>query len=507
MLMRMRFVRTFAIAVSLISVLSPGFLIAQTQPSSPSTARAISPMPDDDLFAIYRTELGDLFDSNKTGEYRQAHLLIERFFDDPASRNEVVASLKATDLNPAILGRLSRIHIDWPKIEPGVYYVNERLGPHEVVYFFGVPADYDRTRTWPLVVVLPTASPFVNEPNISPQRVQELYTAWIQLEIQRNPDAIVLMPVLHLRDLYGPSYVGMNRVIQPLLHLPTKLNIDTSRIHLIGHSMSAHAAWNLALHYPTYFTSFIAMAGSASQDWQRVRARNLRNTLPIVWHDANDDVIRVEMSRVLVRLLRNLKIDVDYQETKGMGHTPTADLVAALYEKMRTRTRDPYPRQVMMSSNRPDAIFNRVDWIQVYQMLRPGDEKRLNFARVGGFMVVNQFQYTVDAQIVRQNRIDITTDNVEIMRVYLNDQMIDFRRPVTVSVNRRIRFEGMVQPDIELMLKDQLFLGRSWRYYLSAVDLDLSAPASPATARATTILRLTETTTNRGWTRIHADRN
>jgi hypothetical protein len=441
-------------------------------------------MPDPDLHALYRAELAELFDASRTTEYRQAHLLIERYFAEPAARKDIVASLKQSGLDPAVLGRLSRIHMDWQKVEPGVYYANERIGPHEVVYFFGVPAEYDRTRSWPLVVVLPTASPFMNEPNISPQRVQELYTAWIQLEIQRNPDAIVLMPVLHLRDLYGPSYVGMNRVIQPLLHLPSKVNIDPSRVYLIGHSMSAHAAWNLSLHYATYFTSFVAMAGSASNDWQRLRARSLRNTLPIVWHDANDDVIRVEMSRVLVRLLRNLKIDVDYQETKGIGHTPTPELLASLYEKMRKRTRDLYPRQVMLSSNRPDAQFNRLDWILVYQMLRPGEERRLNFARVGGFMTVYQFQYTVDAQIVRQNRIDINTDNVEIMRVFLNDRMIDFKRPLTIAVNRRIRFEGMVAPDIELMLKDQLILGRSWRYYLAAVDLDLS-PVSPSTGPAT----------------------
>jgi hypothetical protein len=34
------------------------------------------------------------------------------------------------------------------------------------------------------------------------------------------------------------------------------------------------------------------------------------------------------------------------------------------------------------------------------------------------------------------------------------------------------------------MLKDQLFLGRGWRYYTAVVDLDLAPP--PATTTTTT---------------------
>ena len=88
------------------------------------------------------------------------------------------------------------------------------------------------------------------------------------------------MPLLDVRELYGPSYTGMNNVIQPLLHVADRANVDNSRVYLIGYSTGAYAAWNLAMHYPTYFASIAPLAGGARQDWQRLRLPNLRMCLP-----------------------------------------------------------------------------------------------------------------------------------------------------------------------------------------------------------------------------------
>ena len=44
------------------------------------------------------------------------------------------------------------------------------------------------------------------------------------------------MPLLNLDELYGPSYAGMNSVIQPLLHAAGRANVDPARVYLIGHA-------------------------------------------------------------------------------------------------------------------------------------------------------------------------------------------------------------------------------------------------------------------------------
>ncbi len=203
------------------------------------------------------------------------------------------------------------------------------------------------------MVKLPAADAFVTKPPPDGDRVAEIYGTWIREELAKHPDALVLMPLFNFDEFWGPSYAGMNNVIQPILHAAGRVNIDPARLYLVGHSMSGHAAWNLPLHYTTYFASFNALAGGAHADWQRLRLMNLRNVLPVIWHDAEDNIVKVEEARDPVRILHNYKLNVEYEETKGIGHTPTEDIQNRAYAKMRNFTRDLYPHQVFMQSNRP----------------------------------------------------------------------------------------------------------------------------------------------------------
>jgi hypothetical protein len=454
-------------------------LVLRAQPAQPLDTS--QEMPRATLEQLYRTELGDLFDHQPADLLYEAHQHIESYFRHPGQRAERVRSLEATGIDPNALGRLVRIRMHWPDLAGGVYYVNEKLGPHNVHYFLGVPRDYDRTRSWPLVIKLPAAGAFVAEPRADAEQVRQIYTSWITDELARHPDAIVLMPLLNLDELWGPSYVGMNSVIQPMHHVADRVNINPSRVYLLGHSMSAHATWNLALHYPTYFASICALAGGAGAEWQRIRMMNLGNVLPVVWHDTADDIVKVDSSRRLVRILRSMKIPVEYEETRGMGHVPPQRIVEKCYERMRGKARELFPKQVAIQSNRMDTMFNRNDWLQVYQPSRPGDEVRLNFQRGSGYMTIHPNIWKLDARLEPGNRITTTATNVESMRFYLNDQMIDLGKPVAITVNRRRVFEGVLKLSIEEMLKDQLFLGRGWRYYTAVVDIDFGARTPPST--------------------------
>ena len=471
----------------------PVVAVPASQPGmSPAAEETI---PPDELRKIDQAELGALYRPALDGSLRTAHELIEKYFaaTSAADRKSIESSLEATKLDPNVLGRATRIRLHWPALHGGgVFYLNQRIGPYDVRYFLGVPKTYGRTKAWPLVIKLPGAAEFLTNPPPDAKRVVEIYTAWIKDELEHHGDAIVLMPLLNLDELYGPSYAGMNSVIQPLLDAPAHVNVDPARVYMLGHSMAAHGVWNLALHYPTYFAAVAPLAGSASSDWQRLRLMNLRNVLPVVWHDDSDNVIKVGFSKSLVQVLRNLKIPVDFTETSNIGHAPTEQIVEEEYHKMRGRVRDLYPPQVWLASNRPDIVFNRSDWVQVYQQMQTGKERRLLFRHGTGHMTVYPDGYTLRASL-KDNRIDVNTDNVAVMRFYVNDQMVDLSKPLTVAVNRKVRFHGMVKPDIGQMLKDQIFLGRGWRYYTAVIDIDLlppaTAPASgPSTRKGTMIV-------------------
>lgn len=455
----------------------PKALRGQTLPISPTA----EPIGREQLEGMYRQELGTLYDGGQFQQVYGVHELLEQFFARPPQRKPLLDRIEATGVTPAVIGRLCRLRLYWPQLVGGVYYLNERVGPHDVHYFLGVPRGYDRSRPWPLVIKLAPAKPFVTQPPPTAEQVTQYYTAWVTEELTRHPDALVIMPLLNLDELYGPSLMGMNSVIQPLHHAADRVNIDPARVYLMGHAMSAHATWNLALHYPSYFAAIGALAGNAGNEWQRIRMINLLNLLPVMWHDVNDDVTKVEQARVLARILRNFKLDVDYEETKGFGHTPNDAIQERVYQKMRARVRELYPRRVALQSNRAETIFNRGDWLQIYQPLRPGDEQKMIIPRSTGLLVTHANTWKADATRGDRNRIDILTDNVESLRVYLNEQMVDFGEAVVVRVNRKTRFEGIVKPSVRETLKDQLFLGRGWRYHTAYVDVDFGATATTAT--------------------------
>lgn len=462
----------------------PEVAIPTTEPGAvaPPSGETI---PQSALGELFRAELGPAYDPVQAPQLYDAHRLIEQYFlaRTAVERKSAVGQLEATQIDPNILGRLCRIREHWPALAGGgLFYINRKVGPREARYFLGIPKAYDRTRAWPMVVDLPEITAFVTKPTPSAAQVVKIYTDWITAELARHPDAVVLMPLLNLDELYGPSLAGMNSVIDPLRDAPEHANIDPARVYLRGHSGGAVGVWQVAIHYPTYFAAINPLAGSATEEWQQIRLMNLRNVLPVVWHDEADPVIKIGFARTLVNAIRAEKVEVDFTETKGLGHTPSESVVETEYRKMRARTRRLYAKQAWLQTNRPDAALNRSDWLQIYQELNTGKEHFVPFRYGTAHMTLYQITSSIKADAAN-NRIDAANDNVSTMRFYVNDQIVNMAAPVTVLIDKKEKFKGIVKPSVDVMLQDQRVLGRGWRYYAGAIDIEMVPP--PATQPAT----------------------
>ncbi len=449
-----------------------GSVSAQTQ-SATSRAAGLS---DQELDVLYHSELGELYSPALRDRIHSAHELIERFFAAAsfAERRELIRLIDATGIAPAILGRITRIRLDWAALEAQwVLAVDRTRGPFQIRYFLAIPAEYKRTVASPLVICLRVPEELTVSPPLADEQIDQAYRRLASRQLESHPGAAVLIPKLDTNLLYGPSTAGMNTVIQAMLDAADRVNIDPTRVMIIGRGIGAHAVWNLGLHYPTYFAAIVPFAAAATGDWQRQRMMNLRNVLPVVWHDAEDVSVKVENSRTLVGILRRFEVDVDYLETRGVGHEPSDAISQQADQKAHQRRRELYPRRVTLQSNRMESAFNRIDWVQLYQPLDPGGERAVFLPHCPVPLRINRRSASIDARISAANRVEVLCDNVESLRLYFNDSMIDFSKPLTIVVNRRTRFEGMIRPSIETLLLDQLFLGRGWRYFTAAVDIDL----------------------------------
>jgi hypothetical protein len=463
---------------------SPG--VPEESKSNPTLEPAESMLPADVRDGLYRDELGKLADGVDMTAIAASHELIEGYFaGDGAGRKQAVAALKQSKIDANILGRITRIRLHWPEPAAGVYYINRKHGPYDLRYFLGVPQGYTRARAWPIVVKLASAEPFLTRPPPDAAKTAELYTSWIQHDLAAHPDALVLMPLLNLDAMYGPSYGGMNSVLRPIFDAADLVNIDPARVDLIGQGLGATGTWMMALNYPTYFAAIAPLAGSADADWLRLRLANLRDVPVLMWADAKDTIIKPGTSRGPANALKALGYTVNYRETRTFGHYPPDDIVDERMLALRRPVRLLYPDHVTLASNRPDAPLNRNDWIQLWQVADPGDESQVVFKHIAGKMTLYEHTAHIDAHL-DQNVFDLTVSHVESMRIYLNDQMIDFRRPITVRANKKRSMQKTVKPSIEVMLNDQLFLGRGWRYFTAFIDIDLVDPATsqPATRQS-----------------------
>ena len=219
--------RAYPLWIASITLLIAPFYFSQTLPAtapasqptthfkigSATTAPANS-MSQAMLEPLYRRELGKTYNPAFADRYYEIHKLLEMYFtaDSIEDRNALTKWIGSYGVDANQVGRLARIRMDWPSLAPGPYHVNDRVGPHEVHYFVGIPKGYDRAISWPLVIMLPTATAFMTDPKPDADSVARMYTEWINEELARHPDAVVLMPLLNLSEGWGPSYTGMNSV-------------------------------------------------------------------------------------------------------------------------------------------------------------------------------------------------------------------------------------------------------------------------------------------------------
>jgi hypothetical protein len=83
----------------------------------------------------------------------------------------------------------------------------------------------------------------------------------------------------------------------------------------------------------------------------------------------------------------------------------------------------------------------------------------------------------LDASIVGTNRIEVRTERVRRYSIFLNDQLVDVSKPVTVLTNGQVSFKGTVTPSLETLLR-QARLRQDPRETFS-VQLTIAVPNQP----------------------------
>ncbi len=170
-------------------------------------------------------------------------------------------------------------------------------GGFTLPYRLFVPAEYDSTQAFPLVLALHGAGErgTDNERHI---QLHRLATSWADPANQATYPAFVVAP----QAPPNGSWTNNNEALTTfaiLDSLANEFNIDPDRVYITGLSMGGHGTWNLIDREPARFAAAVPMSGNAFN----TLARQIQHIPIWAFHGESDTVVPVSGSRAIIRTL------------------------------------------------------------------------------------------------------------------------------------------------------------------------------------------------------------
>ena len=378
------------------------------------------------------------------------------------ARTELTALLQRPDATVDAVQQILRRGPAYA-VQPGGSFPDQQLTVRgqRFQYSLYVPQSYQPSNSYPLILCLHGAG-FTGEAYLErwQPRLGERYIlacptypagAWFT----RKAEDLVLAVIDTVRQRY---------------------HIDSDRIFLSGMSNGGIGTWLIGMHHAPLFAGLAPMA-SGIDDVVFPFLENLRSTPTYIIHGKHDQIMPVDLSRKLAAELKNLNYPFVYREhdrTHPMagGHffprEELPDLVGWFDGQRRVATPKAVTvvreasRLLPFSWVRIDATDEIASFSEDLVDKRDDAIRRRIYARL-------------TAQVTEANRIEVRTDHVRQFTLFLNQDLIDFSKPVIVVANGHTTDFGIVTPSVETLLKQARI--RHDPGQLFAAQLSLSVPA------------------------------
>ena len=245
----------------------------------------------------------------------------------------------------------------------------------------------------------------------------------------------------------GYVYPLIARLIRQMLVCE---EVDPDKVFLIGYSHGGYGAFAIGPKMADRFAA-IHSSAAAPTDGQS-SPKNLLNT-PFTFMIGERDLAYGRLKRCLafdqaVKRLRGDSKDkypVRMFLQKGFGHggLPDRDQLA----KILPAVRNPIPNSIVWEPT--DSVVHRFSWLEI-----PEPSKR----------------QLVEA-VKKGNRFEIKLREIESLELYLDDRMIDYRKPVVIEVNGKVLFEDSISPSLPVLCRSLLERGDPRFTFASKVTL------------------------------------
>jgi predicted esterase len=220
--------------------------------------------------------------------------------------------------------------------------------------------------------------------------------------------------------------------------------IDTDRVFLSGHSLGGDAAWDIALAHPDLWAGLVAVAPAAGKyvthSWRNAE----RLPLYLVGGELDAGCFQrntTDLDRYFAK-----GFDATYVEYRGRGHEHFSDEILRIFAWMTRKRRAFFPAEIEAVSLRPwDNFFW---WVEV-----AGHPPRTVVLPDDWPPPKGSSPLTITAKTTPGNSLVVRCGAADVS-IWLAPELVDFKQPVTVTLNGRRLSRGEIIPDLDVMLED-----------------------------------------------------
>jgi predicted peptidase len=174
-------------------------------------------------------------------------------------------------------------------------------------YLFYLPDGYaESDASWPLLLFLHGAG----ERGDDVRRVA-IHGPLKHVREGRSFPFIIVAPLVPANERW--TTVRLDAVMNEVRE---RFRIDPSRLYLTGLSMGGYGTWDYAMNRPDLFAAVAPICGGGQAHFACV----LKDTPVWAFHGARDEVVPVERTREIVRVLEACDGDIRYTEYPDAGH-------------------------------------------------------------------------------------------------------------------------------------------------------------------------------------------
>ncbi len=354
----------------------------------------------------------------------------------------------------------------WTRLKAGRRYAKEKtglvrhttsVGDESFETLIEIPAEYDVARKWPLRVQLHGG---VGRPPQSGRQPQST-------RIPGEPQIYVEPQASDENAWWHTSQV--DNILGLLDMVKRKYNVDETQTYVTGISDGGTGTYFFALREPNPWSACLTLNGQplvlANRDALidgNLYLGNLANCPLYIENGDHDPLYPAETVTPIVEAMHAAGIMPVYHIMRNDKHdTHWWPDERAFYEMfVHAHPRAPHPERLSWETDRTDR-FNRVRWLLIDKLGVHKSDSALEDVNAASFegdkiSLFPRFRQKASGRVDIErhgNAFDAKTRGVGEFTLLLSPDVIDFTKPVQVTVNGAPAFSGVVKKDLPTLLK------------------------------------------------------